>query len=139
VKPALHLIVDFVRLLQPEHVDLIARRDDVDAPEARALEPPRQHDVAVHPMMPQAEGGKAHSHLESDARFLGQNLDRAGFLGRRQQGVEGGDHLRIATSEVVLQPDVAAKVKLIPIREGAPAFWARPQRLHRAQLTISRS
>ncbi len=90
-------------------------------------------------MTSQAEGGKAHAHLEGDARFLGQNFDRTRFLGRSQQRIKGGDHLRIATREVILHPNVAAEMKLVSIREGAPAFRARPQRLHRAQLTISRS
>jgi hypothetical protein len=49
------------------------------------------------------------------------------------------DDLRITPREVILQPNVAAEMKLVSIREGAPAFRARPQRLHRAQLTIRRS
>jgi hypothetical protein len=58
-------------------VNLVARRDDVDAPQARTFEASRQYDVSVHPMTPQAERGEAHAHLERDARLLGQNLDRA--------------------------------------------------------------
>jgi hypothetical protein len=53
--------------------------------------------------------------------------------------MKGGDHLRITAREVIFEPDVAAEVKLVSIREGAPALRARPERVHRAQLTISPS
>jgi hypothetical protein len=71
--------------------------------------------------------------------FSGKTLTAPDFLGRSEQGIKGGDHLRIATREMIREPDVAAEMKLVSTSEGAPAFRARPQRLHWAQLTISRS
>src|SRR5713101_4297796 len=64
--PEVLLLSDRVRLAQPgdefrvdllgprdaEDVHVVARRDGVDAAEARVLEPPRQHDVPVEPALP---------------------------------------------------------------------------------------
>lgn len=120
-------------------MDLVAWRDDVDAPETRALQPAREHDVAVYPTPPQREGGEAHAHLEGNPRLLWHDRDRTGLLGRCKQALKGRDHLRFATCEVLIEPSVAAEMELVAIGEAAPTFRTRPQLLHPAQLTIKQA
>jgi hypothetical protein len=75
-EPPLHLRVDLGRLVQPEDVHLVARRDDVDAAEARTFHAAGQNDVAVNPAPAEAEGGEAHADLECDSSLLRQDRHR---------------------------------------------------------------
>jgi hypothetical protein len=45
--------------------------------------------------------------------------------------------VRLATDGLLVQPEIAAEVELVAIRKTAPALRTHPQRLHRAQLTIT--
>ena len=133
-EPRLDLRVDLGRPMQPEHVYLVPGRDEIDAPEARAVQPARQDHMAIDPAAAKRERGEAHPHLEGNARLLGQNLDRPVLHRGCKQSVEGCDDVGRAAFEVILEPDVAAEMRLVAIREIASAIRARPHRAHRRSL-----
>jgi hypothetical protein len=76
-EPPLNLRVNLRRLVQPEYVYLVERRDEIDASKTWAFETASQHDMAVDPPAAQAEGGEAHSDLECDASLLGKDSQRS--------------------------------------------------------------
>lgn len=76
-EPRLNLVVDLFGGLQSKRVELVVRRKELDPGEPRAVEPARQHDVAINPAPPQRECGEAHTHLEGDSRLFRQNLYRS--------------------------------------------------------------
>ena len=82
--------------------------------------------MAIDPASPQGESGEAHPYLEGDSCLLRQNRHRARLLGGGKQPVKRGDHLWFATDEVVIQPNVAAEVRLIPIGEAPSAVRTDP-------------
>jgi hypothetical protein len=86
--------------------------------------------VAIHPAASQHERGEAHADLEGNSGLLGQNPHRARLRGGRQQTLKRGDHLGFSTCKVILQPHVAAEMRLVPIRKATAAFGTDPQRLH---------
>ncbi|HET9410952.1 MAG TPA: hypothetical protein VFO75_03620 [Candidatus Dormibacteraeota bacterium] len=130
-QPGRDLVIDLRRVDEPEAVDLVARRDDFDASEARTVQAARQHDVAVNPMSPQSEGRKAHADLKGDAGLLGQHLDGTCLPCDRQQLPEGPHNLGVFAREMVPQTDLAADVKLVAIRKAPTAGRTGPQRPHR--------
>ena len=109
-EPSLNVGVDLGRLMQPEHVDLVSRRNEIDAPKSGTLQPAREHDMAIDPAAAKRERGEAHPHLEGNARFLGQNRHRPVLPRGREQSVEGCHDVGRAAFEVILETDVAAEM-----------------------------
>ncbi len=54
---------------------MIARRSVLDLGESWIFQMAGQHNVAHDPVSPQADSGKAHSHLKRNPRFLGNHAD----------------------------------------------------------------
>ena len=127
-EPRSHFIVDLVDALESERVKMISRRESFDAPEARVLHASRENDVAVDPVLPNDERGKAHSDLESDPRLLGQDRDWSVLFRDFQQFVENGANIFGLTSKVRRERMPAAGVRLIAIGESAAAIGTTPQR-----------
>ncbi|HVF72042.1 MAG TPA: hypothetical protein VM940_10595 [Chthoniobacterales bacterium] len=127
-EPTSDFVVDFLDVLDPKGVEMIARRKSFDAPESRIFQTAREDDVAVDPVSPDHKSGEAHSNMERDPRFFRQNRQRAIRFGDAQQCVENfPDRLRF-TVEVGAKPGAAASVRLVTVGECPPAFRATPKR-----------
>ena len=119
--------IDLVRACESEGVKMVSRRKSFDATEARIFQASRENDVAVHPVLPDDEGGETHSHLKSDARFLGQHYHRAIFFRESQQLVEDrANTLRLAGE--VRREWVRSRtgVRLIAVGKLPAATWTTP-------------
>ena len=74
-RAASHGAIDLLRG-EPERVEDVARREDLDAHEPRTLDLPRQDQMTIEPASTRLEGGEAHPRVQRDARLLWQ--DRTG-------------------------------------------------------------
>jgi hypothetical protein len=91
------------------------------------LEPPRQDDMAVEPIRSWRDLGKGHAHLKSDPGFLGQNTDRSKRADGRNNVIEQRAELRPFTAEMMREIVAATGVRLIAVREKAPALATLPK------------
>jgi hypothetical protein len=127
-EPSYDLLVDVVDALETKRVEMISRRESFDAAKARILQTTRQHNVAVHPVSADNEGGETHAHVKRDPGFLRQDSDRSGFLRDGQQLVEDcADGFRLA-GKMRGERVATAGVRLIAIREGPSATRTTPER-----------
>src|SRR3954470_23574743 len=123
-QPLSKLFVDVARAVEPEHVQVIARGESLDAAEARRLEPSRQHDVSVEPAAPRCHLRKRHPDLERDAGLFGQDTHGPGRLEECDDAfVEGANAWRLV-AEMIVELALATGVRLIAIRKLATAFSA---------------
>src|SRR5882724_10963386 len=58
--------IDLIDVLEAKGVQMISRRESLDAAKARIFQASRQDDVAVDPILPDGESGETHSDLEGD-------------------------------------------------------------------------
>ena len=127
-QPRAEVLIDVAQLHEPERVQVIARRERLDAAEARVIETSGQHHVPVQPAAPRRHLREGHPHLEGDPRLLRQNLYRAD---RSDSGhylpIQRANRRRLA-AEVMRERVPAARVRLIAVGEDPPAFAAAPQR-----------
>jgi hypothetical protein len=112
--------------LETEGVEMISRRKSFDAREALIFQAARQDDVAVDPVLPDHERGKAHPHLKRDPRFLGQDFDGAVLFGNASQFIENRADVRRLPFEMRSERVTAASVRLVPIRELPAAIGTTP-------------
>ena len=112
---------------QPEGVNMITRRNGLDRAEARMLEPPRQHDMAVEPIRPRCDLGKGHTHLKSNPSLLWKDAHLPKLANRRNDLIENGSNFRPLATEVVFKIVPAARVRLVAVCEVASAFLTLPQ------------
>src|SRR4029453_1553202 len=75
-EPPRHLVVDLLRTLESELVEVVAGGERLNAPKTCVLEPAGENDVCVDPAFPQRHGREAHSQLEGDAGLLGDDDHR---------------------------------------------------------------
>ena len=54
-EPGGDFVIDFVHAFETKGVQMISRRESFDAAKARVLQPTRQDDVAVDPILPDDE------------------------------------------------------------------------------------
>jgi hypothetical protein len=126
-EPVGDLVVDLGGALDPERVQVVARREGLDAAEARLLASAGEHDVAVDPALPRLQRGEAHPGVERDARLLGEHVERAVALGDLDQPLDDRPDLRGLAGEVIVErTQRCAGVGLVAGREPAPAVRARP-------------
>src|SRR5688500_1971554 len=114
-QPGLNLVINLIHALEPKRVEMISRRERLDAAETRTLETPRQDDMAVYPISANDKCGETHAHVKGDPRFLGQDGDRSIPAGHRKQLVEDGAHGGWFAAEMRHQRVTAAGVRLIAI------------------------
>jgi hypothetical protein len=120
-EPRRDFIPDLIDLLESKRMQMISRRESLDAPKARIIQAPRQNHVAVHPVLADDERGKTHPDLESNPRFLWQNRDRPVLLRDFQQLVEDRANTFRLTGKVRRQCMSSTGVRLIAIGEDAMA------------------
>jgi hypothetical protein len=125
-KPFSKLFIDVVRGSQTKRMQVVPGRKRFDPPEPRTLEPTRQHDVPIEPRAPWGDLGKGHPHVKGDARLLWQHLHGPDFANRRDDGVEERTNRGRFVREVMLEIVTAARMRLIAVRELAPALGAPP-------------
>ena len=83
-EPGGDFVIDLVDVLEAEGVEMISRRESFEPAETGVFQAPRQNHMAVHPVSSNDKRREAHSDLEGNSRFLGQNDDRAVLFGDRQ-------------------------------------------------------
>jgi hypothetical protein len=127
-KPSFHLGIDVIRALEPEGVQMISRRENLDAAKTGIVQAAREHDVTINPVPSDNERGETHSHLKRNSCFLGEHGDRPVFPGNALQLSENLPDLRRLSLEVRSKRVIAARMGLIPICELAAAFRAPPHR-----------
>src|SRR4051812_25649621 len=111
---------------------MVARRVRLHAREARRLESPREHDMAVEPARSRHERGEAHPRGQRDARLLRQDRDRPAALGAREHRVEQRANDRLRPHEVLRKrPHRRARMRLVARGERAPAARTGPHRAER--------
>ena len=130
-KPGRYFIVDFVDAGETKRVKVISRRESFDAAKPWILETAREDDVAVHPVPANHEGGETHPHMKRDPRFLRQDGERSVFFCESAQPVEDRADRFWFTGKVRGERISPAGMRLIPIRERAPALRTTPERRFR--------
>jgi len=107
-------------------VNVILPRNRVDAREAGPFAPARQNQVPDEARAPNLDSGKRHPHLECDAGLLRQHRDRASAPHLGEEPVEQLAHCGRFPLEVGFQVVTAARMRLVPVGEFAPASRATP-------------
>ena len=126
-QPVLEHGIDVVGMLEPKHMDMVARRDCLNTSKAGVLHASRQHHMAIQPPSSRRHLRERHPHLKRDACFLGE--DRHGAQG----AYCGGDTLEQGTNRLRLPHEVmrqivpTARVRLVSVRKGALATRTTPQ------------
>ena len=92
------------------------------------LEPPRQDDMAIEPIRSRCDLREGHAHLKSDPSFLRQYAYRSQFADGGNHLLEKRADLRPLALEMVREIVTPAGVRLIAIREKAPALGTSPKR-----------
>ncbi len=129
-KPGTKFRVDIRGRRQPEVMDVITRRDRVDAPEARVLQTAREHDMAVEPLPLGRHLRERHPHLERDPRLFRQHDDGTARGGGAPHGVEQHADGGILSTEMMCETVARAGVRLVAVGEAAPARATGPERTH---------
>ena len=86
--PFFKFSIDVRQRGETEMVDVVSRRNGVDATETRMLQPAGQNDMTVHPAGTGGDLGEGHADLKGDAGFFRQNGDRAASSRGLKHGVE---------------------------------------------------
>ncbi len=76
-EPGSNFVVHFVHIFETKGVQMISRRESFDPAKARVLQPSRQDDVSVDPILPDDEGSETHPDLESDPCLFRKDDDRS--------------------------------------------------------------
>src|SRR5215472_2623716 len=137
-QPRGELIVDVLGCIQPELMDDIAHRYGLDAREPGAGDVPGQNQVAGQPLASWHESSKAHPGVQRDSRLLRKDLDRAERIDHRERAIEGRPHGGRRPVEVPVKiTEGRARVRLVPVGEGAPARTAFPHGPHVRRIVLA--
>jgi len=112
-EPGFHLGIDLIHALEPEGVQIISRRESLDAAEARIFQTTREHDVPINPVPPDDERGETHSDLKCNPGFLREHGDWPVSPGDALQLSENLANTRRFSLEVGSERVTAARVGLI--------------------------
>ena len=91
-------------------MNVVSRRECLDAAEAGTLASPREHDVPVEPRASRRHLSEGHADVERDAGLFGEDLDRTNLADRRNDRIEQRADLRRFPREVMLEIVAAARV-----------------------------
>jgi hypothetical protein len=127
-EPLPELVVDFVDGRQAKCMPVIPWRESLDAAKARMFDAPSEHEMPVDPVPARRELRERHPHLKRDPRFLGQNPRWTDGFHRADEGVEQSPNLGTFAGEMIVEIVLAACMRLIAVREIAPALIAVPER-----------
>jgi hypothetical protein len=122
------LLIQIIRLLQSEMMDVILPRNRVDPVEARPLVPMRQHQVPNDLAGLNLNRGEGHSHLECDARLFRQNGHWPATAKLSQEELVKFANSRWFALEMGFQLVSPAKMRLVSISELTPTNRAAPHR-----------
>ena len=125
-KPGAELSVDLGRRYKAEVVDMIPRRNSVDAAEAGVWQSAGEDDVTIEPVLSRRDLGKRHPHLKGNARFLWEDDDRPTGGDRPADWFEKQTDRPILVLKVVGQVVPAAGMRLIAVGEATLATGADP-------------
>ena len=93
------------------------------------LEPAREHQVTIQPATARRDLRERHTHLKRDARLLGQDENGADRSNCQRHQLVQLAYEGLASGEVMVQiVEDRACVRLVPVREGASALRAAPER-----------
>ena len=118
--------LDIVGRVEPEGVEMIPRREGLDPREQRVVNAARQHEVTEHPVSPHGELSERHADLERNARFFGQDRDRAEALKHRQEAVEDVANGPRPPFKMMIESPSRAGMALVAVGESAAAMLALP-------------
>jgi len=102
-QPGAKVGIDFAQLTKSKKVHVIARGESFDPPETRMLQPAREDDVAIEPLLTRRDLREGHSHLKCDPGFLRQNTDRSAAAHGRHDRVEERSNLRRFSVKMIAQ------------------------------------
>jgi hypothetical protein len=135
-RPISKLPVEILKRFEPERVQMIARREGLDAQEARMLHAPREHEVTDEIALANADRGERHPHLEGDPRLLREDLHVTDFSDQRNQRIEQLPDFWTLSLKVLIDAVPSAGVRLVAIRELPPARGTAPERWRRGFLVL---
>lgn len=118
-------------LIRRKVVHVVARRNRLDPPKAWMLQPPREDDMTVHPLCARCDLRERHARLKGDSRLLRKHLNRPTSLDCSDDRVKQLTDRRRFVAEMMLQVQLPARMRLVPIRERSAAPCARPERAFR--------
>ena len=127
-KPTLYLFVQLLDSVYPEMMHVALWCERIDFPKAGTVESSRQHDVGVQLRRRQSiHGGEDHARLEADARAGGCKRDVATRERELGEAIEQRALRRAVSLQECFNREVAARVRLVWIRELPFALRARPE------------
>jgi hypothetical protein len=106
---------------------MVARREGLNAAEARARAAPREHRVSIEPCTARRYLREGHASLECNARLLGKYPDGSDVADRSDDGIKERADLGRFAREVMREVVAATRVRLIAVRELAAAPITAPQ------------
>lgn len=118
---------DLRRMIEAEGVQMIARREGLDAREQRALGAPGKHEMADRPVPAQGELREGHPHLKRDPGLFGQNDERSALLQQDHERIVDGANVGGSALEMSIEIVPAAGVSLVAVREAAGAGGTEPE------------
>ncbi len=127
-EPRRDLAVDFVDAGKTKSVEMISRRKSFDPAKPRIFQPACKDDMAIDPVSADDESSETHPDVKCDPCLLRQDSDRPVFLREGEKLVEDRAHgLRLA-GEMRRERVTPTGMRLISIRECAPAIRTAPHR-----------
>src|ERR1041385_4722119 len=103
--PRGEFLVEFLQMVEAERVQMISRRESLDAGKARMLEAARKNKMTDKIIAPHLDRDERHAHLKSNSRLLRQHLHRTARLNDLHQRIEQFTHVLALTVEVRIQTD----------------------------------
>jgi hypothetical protein len=135
-QPGRDFLIYIVNALEPEGMQMISRRERLDAAESGIFEATREHDVAIDPVPSDDERGKTHPDMKRYPCFLRKHGDWPASSGNTQEFVEDSANALRLSLEMGCKRRAATRMRLISVRKLATAFRTTP---HPAALTPRRA
>jgi len=98
--PSRELIIKFRPVVQTERVQMISRRESLDAGETRMLDEARKNKVPDEVVSPHLNRDERHAHLKGNARFLRQYLNRPAVRDHLRQRIKQFAHVLALANEM---------------------------------------
>lgn len=115
--PGVELVIDVRGVRESKGVQMIPRRESLNATKTRGLQPTSQDDMPIEPALAWRNLSKRHADLEGDASLLGEDAHRANRLNHRNDPIEQTANRGRLATKVVGKVICAARVGLTAVRE----------------------
>ncbi len=126
-QPGSEVCVDVTGAMKPKRVQMIARGERLNRPEARMLQAPGENHVPVEPRPAGRDLREGHPDLEGNPRFLRENAHGTDRSQNRHHFVEQRPDRRGLAAKMVGERMPPARVRLITIGERSTARPAPPE------------